>query len=101
MIRNRARAGRCLCCQGVYQLVSPHPAKELLMTVLSQLTGRHSQVRSNGRTRPRTACLRVERLEERTLLDAVPPPPIYQNPFMAPNNFSEIHLNSFQTDTTS
>lgn len=26
-------------------------------------------------------------------------PPIYQNPFMAPNGFSGIHLNSFMTDT--
>ena len=33
--------------------------------------------------------------------DAIPTPPIFQNPFMAPNNFSEIHFNSFQTDTTS
>ena len=26
-------------------------------------------------------------------------PPIYQNPFMAPNGFSGIHLNSYMTDT--
>ena len=32
-------------------------------------------------------------------MSAIPAPPVYQNPFMAPNNFSEIHLNSFQTDT--
>ena len=32
---------------------------------------------------------------------AIPTPAIYQNPFMAPNNFSEIHLNVFQTDTGS
>jgi hypothetical protein len=32
---------------------------------------------------------------------AIPTPPIFQNPFMGPNNFSEIHFNSFQTDTTS
>jgi hypothetical protein len=32
---------------------------------------------------------------------AIPTPPIFQNPFMAANNFSEIHFNSFQTDTTS
>lgn len=31
----------------------------------------------------------------------IPTPPIFQNPFMAANNFSEIHFNSFQTDTTS
>ena len=31
----------------------------------------------------------------------IPTPPIFQNPFMGPNNFSEIHFNSFQTDTTS
>jgi hypothetical protein len=34
-------------------------------------------------------------------LDTIPTPPIFQNPFMAPNNFSEVHFNSFQTDTTS
>lgn len=28
-------------------------------------------------------------------------PVIYQNPFMAPNNFSEVHCNAFQTDTVS
>ncbi len=33
--------------------------------------------------------------------DAIPTPQIFQNPFMAPNNLSEIHFNSFQTDTTS
>jgi len=33
--------------------------------------------------------------------NAIPTPQIFQNPFMAPNNFSEIHFNSFQTDTTS
>ncbi|HWM26459.1 MAG TPA: hypothetical protein VNP98_16705 [Chthoniobacterales bacterium] len=27
------------------------------------------------------------------------PPPIYQNPFMAPNGFSGIHLNAYMTDT--
>jgi hypothetical protein len=32
---------------------------------------------------------------------AIPTPPIFQNPFMAANNFSEVHFNSFQTDTTS
>jgi hypothetical protein len=52
-------------------------------------------------SRSKKALLRVERLEERTVLDAVPTPAIFQNPFMAPNNFSEIHLNSYQTDTTS
>jgi hypothetical protein len=52
-------------------------------------------------SRSKKALLRVEPLEERTVLDAVPTPAIFQNPFMAPNNFSEIHLNSFQTDTTS
>ena len=36
-----------------------------------------------------------------TVPDAIPTPPIFQNPFMAPNNFSEVHFNSFQTDTAS
>jgi hypothetical protein len=45
--------------------------------------------------------LGAERLEERTVLNAIPTPPIFQNPFMAPNDFSEIHLNAYQTDTTS
>jgi hypothetical protein len=43
----------------------------------------------------------VESLEDRRVPSAIPTPPIYQNPFMAPNNFSEIHLNSYQTDTAS
>jgi len=34
-------------------------------------------------------------------MTAIPTPTVYQNLFMAPNNFSEIHLNSFQTDTFS
>ena len=42
-----------------------------------------------------------EPLEERPVLDAIPTPLIFQNPFMAANNFSEIHLNASQTDTTS
>lgn len=33
--------------------------------------------------------------------EAILAPLIYQNPFMAKNNFSEIHNNSFQTDTFS
>jgi hypothetical protein len=32
---------------------------------------------------------------------SIPTPPIYQNPFMAPNNFSEIHDDAYQTDTQS
>ncbi|MDP1879321.1 MAG: hypothetical protein Q8K60_00100 [Parachlamydiaceae bacterium] len=32
---------------------------------------------------------------------AIPTPSIYQNPFMAPNDFSEVHANSYQTDTVS
>ena len=28
-------------------------------------------------------------------------PAIYQNPFMAPNDFSEVHFNAYQTDTCS
>ena len=34
-------------------------------------------------------------------MSAIPAPAVYQNPFMAPNNYSEIHLNSYQTDTFS
>jgi hypothetical protein len=34
-----------------------------------------------------------QQLEEHTVRNAIPTPPIFQNPFMAPNNFSEIHLN--------
>lgn len=32
---------------------------------------------------------------------AIHTPPIFQNPFMSPNNFSEIHNNCYQTDTFS
>jgi hypothetical protein len=77
--------------------------KGFLVTVLNQLKRHLSWAGLLDRTksRPRQALLRVERLEDRTVPDAVPTPPIFQNPFMAPNNFSEIHLNAFQTDTTS
>ena len=58
-----------------------------------------------GINRPKShntrAALRLENLEDRTVPTAIVAPPIYQNPFMAPNNFSEIHLNSQQTDTFS
>ena len=58
--------------------------------------------RSAGtRSRPRRVDLRVEPLETRAVPSTIPTPPIYQNPYMAPNNFSEIHLNAYQTDTTS
>ncbi|HEV2841631.1 MAG TPA: hypothetical protein VGW39_09930 [Chthoniobacterales bacterium] len=33
--------------------------------------------------------------------DPIKTPPIYQNPFMAPNDFSGIHLNAYMTDTGS
>jgi len=39
--------------------------------------------------------------EERAVLDAIPTPPMFQNPFMGASNFREIHLNAYQTDTTS
>ena len=45
--------------------------------------------------------LAAEQLGARKVSDAIPTPPIFQNPFMGANNFSEIHLNSFQTNTTS
>jgi hypothetical protein len=51
--------------------------------------------------RSRRALPRVERLEGREVPSTIATPPIFQNPFMAPNNFSEIHLNSYQTDTFS
>ena len=34
-------------------------------------------------------------------MSAIPAPPVYQNPYMTDNNYSEIHLNSYQTDTFS
>jgi hypothetical protein len=36
-----------------------------------------------------------------TTPQSIPAPAPYQNRFMAPNDFSEIHLNAYQTDTTS
>jgi hypothetical protein len=45
--------------------------------------------------------LAAEQLGARKVSDVIPTPPIFQNHFMGANNFSEIHLNSFQTDTTS
>ena len=54
-----------------------------------------------GGSRSRRLRPGVERLEQREVMSAIPAPPVYQNPFMAPNNYSEIHLNSYQTDTFS
>lgn len=71
---------------------------------MTQMTRWKSCVRSAlGRERIKNrrsnVRLQVEFLEDRTVPTAIAAPPIYQNPFMAPNNFSEIHLNSQQTDT--
>src|SRR5271165_5311652 len=54
-----------------------------------------------GESRSRRLRPGVEPLEQREVMSAIPSPPVYQNPFMAPNNYSEIHLNSYQTDTFS
>src|SRR5262245_22852693 len=72
------------------------------MTIIKQLKRGLCSLLSRSCSRPRSSKvqLRVEELEGRELL-SIATPPIYQNPFMAPNNLSEIHLNSFQTDTTS
>ncbi len=37
----------------------------------------------------------------RSHFDSIATPRIYQNPFMSPNNFSEIHNDAYQTDTFS
>ena len=51
--------------------------------------------RSAGtRSRPRRVHLGVEPLETRAVPSGIPTPPVYQNPYMAPNNFSEIHFNA-------
>lgn len=39
--------------------------------------------------------------DDSVMVKSIPTPLIFQNPFMAPNNFNEIHFNSFQTNTTS
>src|SRR5262245_20490452 len=72
------------------------------MTSIKQLKRGLCSLLSRSCPRPQSSKvhLRVEELEGRELL-SIATPPIYQNPFMAPNNLSEIHLNSFQTDTTS
>ncbi len=49
---------------------------------------------------PSLACGRA-RFRNGKKQQAVPAAPIFQNPFMAPNNFSEIHNNAYQTDTVS
>lgn len=61
----------------------------------SALFSKRDRKRPSSRVR-----LRVEPLEERELL-SIDAPPIYQNPFMSVNNYSEIHFNAYQTDTTS
>lgn len=59
--------------------------------------------RSNDRagSRRRRSLPAVESLECREVLSGITAPAVYQNPYMAPNNISEIHLNSYQTDTFS
>ncbi len=73
------------------------------MAILNRLKRHGFAVRSSDRAkaRSRRAVLRIEPLEKREVMSAIATPPIYQNPYMAPNNFSEIHLNSYQTDTFS
>jgi Domain of unknown function (DUF4214) len=64
--------------------------------------GHYSLFHKEPRTiRPAKARIGLEQLEDRTVPSVINAPPIYQNPFMAPNDFSEIHLNSQQTDTFS
>src|SRR5260370_15885511 len=73
------------------------------MSILNRLS-RHLPAAGRGdRTEPRSRLVRprIEPLEGRAVPAAIATPPIFQNPFMAPNNFSEIHLNSYQTDTFS
>jgi hypothetical protein len=72
------------------------------MSILNRARGLFS-VGSSTRRQPRArqAHLRVEQLEQRDVPAPIATPPVFQNPFMAPNNFSEIHLNSSQTDTFS
>jgi hypothetical protein len=73
------------------------------MSIFAQLSRyRHSARRDHrARSLARRVLPRVEHLEGRAVMAAIATPPIFQNPFMAPNNFSEIHLNSYQTDTFS
>jgi hypothetical protein len=73
------------------------------MNVLAQLSRYLPPARRRHRSVPlsRRVLPRVEPLEGRAVMAAIATPPIFQNPFMAPNNFSEIHLNSYQTDTFS
>jgi hypothetical protein len=73
------------------------------MAILNLLRRYCSRDRETARSKSRSRRVYpgVELLETRTVPTAIATPPIYQNPFMAPNNFSEIHLNSYQTDTAS
>ena len=73
------------------------------MSVLDRLSRYLSSPKRGDRakTRSRQVRPRIESLEGRAVPTAIATPPIFQNPFMAPNNVSEIHLNSYQTDTSS
>src|SRR5262245_29116225 len=73
-----------------------------IMNLFNRMTrfltpGSHAPVPS----RVRRVRLQVESLERREVPAAIATPPIFQNPFMARNGFSEIRLNSSQTDTSS
>lgn len=73
------------------------------MKSLQRFARRFLSTRPGRTPRPdrRRQVARVEGLERREVMAAIATPPIFQNPFMAANGFSEIHLNSAQTDTSS
>jgi hypothetical protein len=73
------------------------------MSTLGQLRRYRASAKRGDPAKPRSRRVvpRIETLEGRAVPTAIATPPIFQNPFMAPNNFSEIHLNSQQTDTFS
>ncbi len=73
------------------------------MSALDQLSRYLPSAKRGDRAKPRSRRVlpRIEPLEGRAVPAAIATPPIFQNPFMAPNNFSEIHLDSYQTDTFS
>src|SRR4051794_1657334 len=60
-----------------------------LMSISEQLSRFFSSAKRGDRTKARSRRLlpRVEPLEGRAVLATIATPPIFQNPFMAPNNF--------------
>src|SRR3954471_4678932 len=70
------------------------------MSVSDRLSRYLPSVKRGVRAKPRSRQVlpRIELLEGRAVPAAIATPPLSQDPLLAPNDFSDIHPNSDQTD---